>query len=137
MPGWTRRHLLQGGGLAQGTGLLPVAAATTTGLPTAGGAPADSAFWRSVAAQYDVTQQVTQLENGNWVMMARPVLAEHQRQQARVNAETSFYARRSFGPDVKRVVEQVAGLIGCGLDEITLTRNATEALLAALRHMAG
>ncbi len=132
MPVWTRRHLLQGGGLALGTGLLPVAAATTTGLPTGGGEPSDSAFWQSVAAQYDVTQQVIQLENGNWVMMARPVLAEYQRQQARVNAETSFYARRSFGPDAKRVVERVAGLIGCGLDEITLTRNATEALLALI-----
>lgn len=133
MPGWTRRHLLQGGGLALGAGLLPAASAMPgTPLPASGGAPADSAFWQSVASQYDVTQQVTQLENGNWVMMARPVLADYQRQQARVNAETSFYARRSFGPDAKRVVERVADLIGCGLDEITLTRNATEALLALI-----
>lgn len=134
MPAWTRRHLLSRGGLglalSAGGGIIPAAAAVP--LPARGGAPEDRDYWHSVANQYDVTRDVVQLENGNWVMMARPVLADYQRHQDRVNAETSFYSRRSFGADARRVVEKVAGLIGCGLDEITLSRNATEALLALI-----
>lgn len=134
MPAWTRRHLLSRGGLglalSAGAGIIPAAAAVP--LPSGGGAPEDRDYWHSVANQYDVTRDVVQLENGNWVMMARPVLADYQRHQARVNAETSFYSRRSFGADARQVVEKVAGLVGCGLDEITLSRNATEALLALI-----
>lgn len=137
MQSWTRRHLLRTGSLGltltAGVGLTPPPArAGSLAAATGGGAPTDNAYWQAVAGQYDVTRDITQLENGNWVMMARPVLAAYQRHQQRVNAETSFYSRRGFGKDARAVMARVAGLIGCGLDEITLTRNATEALLALI-----
>ncbi|HQF30131.1 MAG TPA: hypothetical protein PLJ34_01680, partial [Hyphomicrobiales bacterium] len=50
---------------------LPVAARTSA-MPRD-----DEAFWRTIAAEYDVTDEVIQLENGNWGMMARPVQAAY------------------------------------------------------------
>lgn len=88
----------------------------------------DEAFWRGITAEYDVTRDVIQLENGNWGMMARPVLAAYERALERVNRDTSFYTRRGFETDLARIRSQVAGLLGVKASEIAFTRNATEAL---------
>ncbi|WP_346783061.1 aminotransferase class V-fold PLP-dependent enzyme [Aurantiacibacter flavus] len=89
-------------------------------------------YWAEVAAQYDVTREVIQLENGNWGMMARPVLETYRELVARVNRETSFYARRTMVRDLGAVRERLAAYLGVGTDEIVLTRNATEALTALI-----
>lgn len=109
-----------------GAGALPLAAA----LPAAG--KTDAAFWRGIAAQYDAPRDVIQLENGNWGMMARPVAAEYTRQVARVNRNTSFYARRGMGADLLTARNALAGALGVSGDEIAFTRNATEALEALI-----
>lgn len=88
----------------------------------------DEGYWASIAAQYDVTGDVVQLENGNWGVMARPVLAAYQRMVERVNRENSFYARRGMGSDLAAVRERVAGFLAVDVEEIVFTRNATEAL---------
>jgi isopenicillin-N epimerase len=88
----------------------------------------DEAYWAGIAAQYDVTDAVIQLENGNWGMMARPVLAHYQQQVARVNRDTSFYARRGMGADLAAVRQRLADDLGVDAGEIVFTRNATEAL---------
>jgi len=59
----SRRSLLGG---AAATGLA-------TGLVTSVGPnSAHESYWNTVAAQYDVTREIVQLENGNWGIMARP-----------------------------------------------------------------
>ncbi|TPG52165.1 aminotransferase class V-fold PLP-dependent enzyme [Sphingomonas glacialis] len=111
---------------------LPVAARLGA-APLAGGARADDeAYWATVAAHYDVTSEVIQLENGNWGIMARPVLAAYERAVERVNRENSFYSRRAMGADLHAVRVRVAAALGVGADEIALTRNATEALQALI-----
>ncbi len=112
---------------------LPVAtrvgASSIGAAPLRGGArPDDEAYWAGIAAQYDVTSEVIQLENGNWGIMARPVLAAYERAIERVNRENSFYSRRAMGPDLRAVRLHIATALGVGVDEIALTRNATEAL---------
>ena len=92
-------------------------------------APDDQAFWRSVAAQYDVTREIVQLENGNYGMMARPVLEAYKGHLQKVNTETSFYTRRDIGPDMARVRARVAANLGVEVDEIAFTRGATESLM--------
>lgn len=92
----------------------------------------DEAYWRGIAAQYDVTREVIQLENGNWGMMARPVLAAYTEQLARVNRDTSYYTRRRFGADAMAVRDALATELGVPADEIAFTRNATEALKALI-----
>lgn len=114
----TRRGLV-GAGLAAASAAQ---AATGPVLPT------DQAYWARVAAQYDVIGEVAQLENGNWGMMARPVLRAYERHQAMVNRRTSYYSRRTYDADLAKVRARVAASLGVAVDEIAFTRGATEAL---------
>ena len=112
---------------------VPVAGRVSAAPPTVAAVrPDDEAYWASVAAQYDVMRDVIQLENGNWGMMARPVLAHYEMAVRRVNRETSYYARRSLTPDLVAVRDRVAAKMGVAPQEIAFTRNATEALKALI-----
>ncbi|WP_116809841.1 aminotransferase class V-fold PLP-dependent enzyme [Steroidobacter cummioxidans] len=93
---------------------------------------ADESYWAKIAAQYDLPSGVIQLENGNWGVMSRPVLAAYERHQRMVNQQSSYYTRREYGPDFQQVRERVANALGVGAEEIALTRNATEALQALI-----
>src|SRR6476469_9247122 len=102
--------------------MLMAAAAGAVLVPGAAVAADDEAYWRGIAGQYDVTNDVIQLENGNWGMMARPVLAAYERALERVNRDTSYYTRRGFDADYARVRVQVAALLGVKHVEIALQR---------------
>ncbi|AHE53367.1 aminotransferase class V-fold PLP-dependent enzyme [Sphingomonas sanxanigenens] len=108
------------------------ALALPAGAATAGASADDDAYWRGLAAQYDVTRDVIQLENGNWGMMARPVLAAYEAHLARVNRDTSYYTRRGFGADWMAARAALAAELRVPADEIAFTRNATEALKALI-----
>lgn len=120
----TRREVL---GAAVASGALTTAGGAS-GLPSGAAAPDDEDHWRAVAAQYDLPSGIVQLENGNWGAMARPVFAAYQRKLARVNTDTSYYARRGFGADALAVRDRVAAELGAAPEEIGFTRGATEAL---------
>ena len=96
----------------------------------AGAAPVfdDEEFWRKIASEYDVTNDVIQLENGNWGMMARPVAAAYQQLLAKVNRQSSYYARRTMEGDVAEAKAELANEMGVSTDDLVLTRNATESL---------
>lgn len=115
--------------LLTGIAALPAAAQAA---PTVLSGNDDETYWRGIAAQYDVTREVIQLENGNWGMMARPVLEAYKEQLARVNRDTSYYTRRRFGADAMAVRDALAAELGVPADEIAFTRNATEALKALI-----
>lgn len=112
----TRRSLL---GTAALAGAMPAFAATDE-------------RWGQIAAQYDVTRKVVQLEHGNWGMMAKPVLAAYRAQIERVNRDTSFYARREMPAEIEAIRVRVAREMGVTTGEIAFTRNATEALRALI-----
>ena len=128
MTNLTRRGVFAAG-LALGAG-SGVAAAQ----PAAGGIAlaADETYWAQIAAQYDLTSEVIQLENGNWGIMARPVLAAYERHQAMVNRRNSYYSRREYGDDLARIRARVAANLGVAPEEIAFTRGATEALQALI-----
>ncbi|MEI9851496.1 MAG: aminotransferase class V-fold PLP-dependent enzyme [Sphingomonas sp.] len=94
--------------------------------------PPGAPSWEAVAANYDVVRDVIQLENGNWGMMARPVLDAYTSAVARVNRETSYYARRGMTGDLDAVRGRLAAALGVAPGEIAFTRNATEALKALI-----
>ncbi|WP_415178429.1 aminotransferase class V-fold PLP-dependent enzyme [Parasphingorhabdus sp.] len=128
-----RRTVLQGA--VAGAAMLPTATlrAAPASAPIKGaGQASDEAYWAQIAAQYDVTDAVIQLENGNWGMMSRPVLAAYQQCVARVNRESSYYARRGMGADLGAAHARLASFLGVEREEIVLTRNATEALKALI-----
>lgn len=120
-----RRALLAGGMAAT----LPLPARADA---FAHPAPDDEAFWATVAAEYDLPQDVIQLENGNWGAMSRPVRAAYEQAVARVNRDTSYYARRGMLADLGAARTAVAAELGVPADEIAFTRNATEALKALI-----
>jgi selenocysteine lyase/cysteine desulfurase len=88
----------------------------------------DEAYWGRVAEYYRVSPAYTNLEAGYFGMMAAPVLAEFHRQVDRVNAESSHFARRTWGEAGQAVRERTARFLGADPGEIVFTRNATEAL---------
>lgn len=104
-------------------------AATPVSLPSPSGELGrDPAFWAAVRDLYEVDGSVTNLENGYWGIMAKPVLADYLRWTNRINVENTAYARTSIGPDWKAAVAAVAQAVGFSEEEIALTRGATEAL---------
>ena len=88
----------------------------------------DEQYWREIAREYDVTTDVIQLENGNWGMMSRPVAAAYQQLLAKVNRQSSYYARRTMDGDVAEAKADLAQEMGVPTDDLVLTRNATESL---------
>ena len=136
-----RRALLCAGSLAAalplvpgGAGAAPLAATSLPSLPKVppGTTPdmlaTDQAYWQAVAAQYDTTDAVVQLDNAFWGSMARPVLAHYEQQLSMVNRDNAWYARRRFPADFEAARVAAATALGVGVDEIVLTRGATEAL---------
>lgn len=108
-----------------GAAALPFAAA-----PISAAAKADD--WERIAREYDMTRDVIQLEHGNWGMMARPVAEAYRAHVARVNRDTSYYARRTMVADLEAVRARLAQWMGVAFEEIALTRNATEAMKALI-----
>ena len=92
----------------------------------------DQAWWQAVAAQYDVTDEVAMLDNGFWGSMSKPVLAHYQQQSEMVNRDNAWYARRHFVDDIEAARAAAAVALGVHVDEIVLTRGATEALQALI-----
>ena len=100
--------------------------------PTFAASGGDEAFWAGIAAEYDRPADVVQLENGNWGAMPRPVRLAYQEAVARVNRDTSYYARRGMTKDLLAARVDIAAELGVPADEIAFTRNATEALRALI-----
>ena len=92
----------------------------------------DEAFWSRVAGQYRVTPGVINLEAGYFGLMAIPVLEAFHRNADRANSGSSFFARRDFPAIYQSTRQKVAAFVGAKPTELTLSRNATEALQALI-----
>ena len=92
----------------------------------------DEAYWQQIATQYALTQDVVMLDNGYWGSMSKTVLAHYQQQLEMVNRDNAWYARRHFVDDIEAARAAAAVALGVHVDEIVLTRGATEALQALI-----
>lgn len=97
-------------------------------VPPANGLASDEKFWAEVRQLYDVTDKITNLENGYWGTMAEPVRRRFAELTQQINHDGSYYARRHFGRDCQVSYDAIATELGVGADEIVLTRGASEAL---------
>ena len=88
----------------------------------------DEAFWESIRAQFPVTQDFIQLENGYYSITAGPVLENYIRHVREVNAISSYYMRTKEVDDKLAVRRELARLLGCADGELIITRNTTESL---------
>lgn len=129
----SRRDLIMTGAVTAGLSTVAAASKLPARPATAPGKLAtDESYWRQVAAQYDITREVIQLENGNWGSMSLPVLAAYEQHQRKVNQQNSYYARREYPADYEKARARIAAALGVSVEEIALTRNATEALQALI-----
>ncbi len=94
----------------------------------------DKDFWADVASNYDVTDKITNLENGYYGIMAEPVKRAYFENTNFLNKNSSYFVRREYGPDLQKIKERVAKFLGVGADEIVLTRGATETLQALIHN---
>lgn len=127
-----RRSILKGLAATAATSLAAPAMAAD-GLPAqpTGAAAAiatDKTYWADVKRLYAVTPDVVNFENGYWGIMAEPVRREFIRQSDMINYQNTYYARLRAGTDFEAVRTKVAEAVGAALEEIALTRGATEAL---------
>ncbi|MFD2262080.1 aminotransferase class V-fold PLP-dependent enzyme [Lacibacterium aquatile] len=84
------------------------------------------ARWQDIAALYDSTPDMTNLEHGYWSVMATPVKRAYLEHIERINAQNAVYARGRMPEDVETVRRRVAAGLGCSIDEIALTRGAAD-----------
>jgi selenocysteine lyase/cysteine desulfurase len=96
------------------------------------GVATDENYWRAVRSLYRQSDELINLENGFWGAMAEPVRQMFQHWTDRVNRETTLLIRRHYTPLHDGLRARVSAAMGCSIDEIELTRNATEALLALI-----
>jgi selenocysteine lyase/cysteine desulfurase len=92
----------------------------------------DEAYWGRIAAQYRVPREPINLEGGYFGLMANPVLEAYHRNIDRANGESSYFARREYPAFERTARQRVASFVGTSVDEVVLTRGATEALQALI-----
>jgi selenocysteine lyase/cysteine desulfurase len=97
------------------------------GRPAAGIAR-DERFWSAVAAQYRVSPDLVNLENGYYGIVSEPVRQAYQRNAERLNELNSYLLRTTYKPELERIRERLAATAGVAPDEIAFTRGGTEAL---------
>lgn len=92
----------------------------------------DEAYWSAVRGLYATTSSMANLENGYWGVMAEPVKDVYHRWTDRINRDNTVFIRRHWGEASDAVRAALADALGCGVDEVALTRGATEAMLALI-----
>ena len=105
---------------------------TEATVPTPVEVARDEEHWRSIASEYRISMPVTNLENGYWGVMARPVLEAYIANTERVNTEGLYYIRNAYLKDLEIARERVATALGADVTEVVLTRGATESMQALI-----
>lgn len=97
------------------------------GVPPAAAAQ-DETFWAEIRKVFPAHPDYINLENGYSSPQPAPTYDAFLRHEAAVNNGLSFYMRRKKDADYLAVKAQLAGIAGCPVDEIVITRNTTESL---------
>lgn len=137
MPHITRRHFITGALASTAT----ITAADTLASdprqsfpshfstqPNYNDIASDEVYWKQVASFYDVKSNIINVENGNWGIMARPVMQAYFKHTQRVNRDNSYFSRREYSSLIKPIWHDVAKRLNVLPEEVCLTRGATEAL---------
>jgi selenocysteine lyase/cysteine desulfurase len=88
----------------------------------------DEDFWLKVRGDYDIKPDYINLENGYYCFLPRQTLEHLIDHMRAINYEGSHYMRTVQFENKRKVADSVAKIVGCGADEVAITRNATESL---------
>jgi selenocysteine lyase/cysteine desulfurase len=89
---------------------------------------ADNAFWKGIREHYILKTDYINLENGYYNMTPQPTLEKYFENIRYVNYHGAFYMRTMQVENKQKMVAKLAALVGCGVDELIITRNTTESL---------
>ena len=96
--------------------------------PPASVAADDETYWAAVRAQYTVSADFLNLENGFFGVQANPVHAAFRRYETQLNLENSWFMRMHFPARLAGVKAALAGFTGAAPGELHITRNLMESL---------
>ena len=102
-------------------------AAARADTATRGARADDEEFWREVREAFTVAPTVINLDAAA-VSPSPRVVTESMVRHVWVEQEAPTVMQDMLGPTVVNTARELAALLGCSMDEIALTRNATEAL---------
>jgi len=85
-------------------------------------------FWRRIRVDYALKPDYINLENGYYNIAPVPTIQKFTKHIENVNYEGSYYMRTVQWDNKKRIANRLAKLVGCGSDELIITRNTTESL---------
>jgi selenocysteine lyase/cysteine desulfurase len=114
-------------GLAGLAGISPigkVAGAIAAAAPE----PAPGDFWAGIRAQYQLSPDRINLENGYYCIMPDPVLRKYEEHIREVNMQGAYYMRTVQFDNKKKIAAQLAEVAGCDASQLIVTRNTTESL---------
>ncbi|MFO3706632.1 aminotransferase class V-fold PLP-dependent enzyme [Xanthomonas codiaei] len=97
----------------------------------------EEAHWQAVRRLYPVQDDIINLEHGYWGKMSTAVEEALARNTHRVNRELSWYARREYEADFLHTRTVVADALGARVEEVMLTRNATESFVNVITQYDG
>ncbi len=95
---------------------------------TASKLASDETFWNEIRNQYILKPDYINLENGYYNFLPQPLLNKFIDHIKEVNLQGSYYMRTVQFDNKKKITARLAGIAGCGADELIITRNTTESL---------
>lgn len=89
---------------------------------------ADDDFWTAIRGNYRLKPDYINLESGYYNILPQSLLEKYLKHIREINYQGAYYMRTVQFENKKKMAAKVAGLLGCGEDELILTRNTTESL---------
>ena len=88
----------------------------------------DETFWEGIRKEYKIKPDYINLENGYYCFLPQETLENFIQHVRDVNYQGSYYMRTVQWDNKKAMAAKLAALAGCSVDELIITRNATESL---------
>jgi selenocysteine lyase/cysteine desulfurase len=88
----------------------------------------DEVFWQGIRKGYRLKPDYINLENGYYNFIPDEILEKYLEHIREVNFQGSYYMRTVQWENKKKIAEKLALMLGCGGDELVITRNTTESL---------
>ena len=85
-------------------------------------------FWDEVRKGYRLKSDYINLENGYYCFMPEATLENFITHIRSVNLHGSYYMRTTQTQNKEKAANMLADMMGCGHDELIITRNTTESL---------
>jgi selenocysteine lyase/cysteine desulfurase len=88
----------------------------------------DEVFWQGIRKGYRLKPDYINLENGYYNFIPEEILEKYLAHIREVNYQGSYYMRTVQWDNKKKIAEKLAAMLGCGGEELIITRNTTESL---------